>query len=70
MRTEKLSDKWFDYNSALSTVTDFYGREDTSTSTAMTALLSLDDDYNMEENKTEGILHIHTYTHMHAHTLT
>lgn len=60
MRTEKLSDEWFDYNSALSTVTDFYGREDTS----MTAPSSLDDDCSIEDNKTEGILHAHaTHTH-------
>ena len=27
MRTEKLNDEWFDYDSSLSTVTDFYGAE-------------------------------------------
>ena len=32
MRTEKLSDEWFEYNSAFSTVTKFYSEEDTSIS--------------------------------------
>ena len=34
MRTEKLPDEWFDYNSAFSTVTDFYSREEDTTSTS------------------------------------
>ena len=30
VRTEKLQDEWFEYNSAFATVTEFYSEEDTS----------------------------------------
>ena len=59
MRTEKLSDEWFEYTSACSTVSGFYGGDPTSVTSSHTGDESMDTQSPAEEEKENGVSQYH-----------
>jgi DNA mismatch repair protein MSH3 len=58
VRTEKLPDEWFDYTSALSTVTEFYGGHQTLTTDSHTSGDSMDTQSSGQDEKDNNSCHL------------